>query len=323
MSAREPHPSRGGSRAAIAPVVRRRAAVLLAAIAGLSPPVQAAVETLTVTTPRQFGYVIGDRIEHTVSLVLRPGFELDPASIPAPGRATRWLSLNEAVLGGEVRDGASRHVIRFLYQVVNAAPSVVGAGTPTVSLRVFGPEDDLPVVVPAWGFTIGPIIEPVERPPGTLPNLRPALPPAPIPTTERTARVVALGLLAAGLVMLVAWGHLRERFGRAARGPFNQACRRIERRMRSPHAAGAYRDALVEVHAAFNATAGRAVFAHDLARFFAEHPRFGPLREPVEALFAESSELFYRVDGSPAAKVQSLAALHGLCRACRDVERRR
>ena len=315
-------------RSGVAPMttagVRRSLAVVwLGTIASLSPPAQAAVETLTVTTPRQFGYVIGDRIEHRVLLVLRPGFELDPASIPEPGRTGRWLALNEAVLEGKARGGASRHTIRLRYQVVNAAQSVIGAGTPPVSLRILGPEGDLPVVVPAWGFTIGPIVAPEERPPGSLPDLRPALPPPPIPTTARTARVVALGLLATGLLVLAARPYLRGWLGRSAPGPFDHACRRVERRMRNRQAPAVYADTLVEIHSAFNATAGRAVFEHDLARFFVEHPRFEPLRAPIRALFAESGRLFYGKGEAPLPDAQDLDRLRALCRACRDVERGR
>ena len=303
---------------------RGMAAAWLGMIASLSPPVPAAVETLTVATPRQFGYTIGDPIEHRVLLVLHPGFELDPASVPEPGRIGRWLALNEAGIEGKAEGDAFRHTIRLRYQIVNAAPNVVGTSTPPVRLRVIGPEGDLPVVIPAWGFTIGPIVAPEERPPGSLPDLRPSLPPPPIPTAARSARVAALGLLAAGLVVLAAWPALRSWFGWSARGPFDQACRRVEHRMRSPRASGLYADALLEVHAAFNATAGRAVFEHDLARFFVEHPRFAPMRAPIEALFAESGALFYASDGAPppAETGQSLERLRALCRACRDLERR-
>ena len=300
-----------------------RALALLAMVTSVSPPARAVVESLTVTTPRPFGYVIGDVIEHRVSLVLRPGFELDPASVPETGRTGRWLSLNEAVLDGDAGDGKSHHTIRLRYQVVNAAPSVIGAGTAPISLRILGPEGDLPVVVPAWGFTIGPIVTPEERVPGRLPDLRSALPPPPIPTTERTARVAALGLLAAGLLVLAAGRYLRGRFGRSGPGPFDLACRRVERRMKNPQAPGAYAGALVEVHSAFNATTGRAVFGYDLARFFVEHPRFESLRTPIEALFAESAALFYASDGDPPSGGGSLDHLRDLCRACRDVERSR
>ena len=310
-------------------VRRSLAAVLLGAL--VSPLVEAAVEALTVTTPRPFGYTIGDTIEHQVSLILHAGFELDSASIPEPGRASRWLTLDEAVLEGDARNGTSRYSIRLRYQVVNAASGVIGAGTPPVSLRILGPEDDFPVIIPSWGFTIGPIVTPEDRSPGRLPDLRPVLPPPPIPTEARTTRIAAVGLLALVLIVLVARQHLAGRFGAHSPAHFGRAYRRIERRTRGPESSGSYADALMEMHAAFNATAGRAVFEHDLARFFAEYPRFEPLRARIEALFAESGRLFYGRDrDSPTgarpldqSSDRGLDRLRDLCRACRDAERRR
>ena len=276
-----------------------------------------------MTTPRTFGYVIGDMIEHRISLVLGAGFELDPASIPEPGRASRWLSLNEASHEGESRDGRSRHAIMLRFQVVNAPHDVVGTGTPPMSLRILGPEDDFPVVIPAWGFTIGPIVTPEERSPGRLPDLRPALSPAPIPTAARTVRIAALGIVALVLTALLLRTHLTGRFGRRARGHFDRAYRRIRRRTGGSQPSRAYADALVEMHAAFNATAGRAVFEHDLARFFVEHPRFEPLRVPIGALFAESGAHFFGGGAAADSDGLSLGRVRDLCRACRDVERSR
>ena len=267
--------------------------------------------------------MIGDTFEHELLLVLGSGFELDPASIPEPGRVGRWLSLNETLHEGESRGGTSRHTIRLRFQVVNAAQSVIGAGTPPMRLRILGPEDDFPVVVPAWGFTLGPILAPEERPLGQVPDLRPALPPAPIPTTARTLRVTALGVLAAGLLVLIARALLAGRFGRRAGGHFERAYRRLRRRTRGPQPSGAYAEALVEIHAAFNATAGRAVFGHDLARFFAEHPRFEPLAARIESLFAESGALFYGGGGESPSGDRGVERLRDLCRACRDAERGR
>ena len=77
------------------------------------------------------------------------------------------------------------------------------------------------------------------------------------------------------------------------------------------------------MHAAFNATAGRAVFEHDLARFFAEHPRFEPLRNSIEAFFADSARRLYGRDPDAPDAGPDLDRLRDLCRACRDAERRR
>ena len=297
------------------------AAVLAGWLLTVSPTANAAVEHLSVKTPRSFGYVLGDTIEHEVSLALDPGFELDIQSIPEPGRVSRWLSLNDVTHEGRNRDGTSRHTIRLRFQVVNAAQSVIGAGTPPLSLRIVGPEDDFPVVVPGWAFTISPMLTPENRTPGRLPDLRPALLPEPASTTMRTARVTALGVLVLGLVALIARRHLAGQFGMRTHGHFERAYRRIQHRKRGPEAPAAYADALVEMHTAFNATAGRAVFGHDLERFFLEHPRFKPLREPISALFAESGAVFYGGGPGSTADSRSLDGVRDLCRACRDVER--
>ena len=299
------------------------AGTLLVVVAGTSPLAGAAVETLDVTTPRPFGYVIGDTIEHQVSLVLDPGFELDPDSIPQPGRVGRWLALNESALESDERNGTTRHSIRLRYQIVNVATSVIGAGTPPLSLRVLGPEGDLPVVVPSWGFTFGPVVVPEERTAGRLPNLRPALPPPPFETDARTIRVAALGLLALVLIVPIVRERLAGRFAARPGRHFDRAWRRLRRRQSDSNPAEVAAEALVEVHAAFNATAGRAVFEHDLARFFVEHPRFEPVRTPIETFFAESGKLLYGSDEVAHRSGPGLDRLRDLCRACREVERKR
>lgn len=302
---------------------RSLAGPLLVAAAGVSPLAGAAVEKLEMTTPRPFGYVIGDTIEHHVSLVLDPGFELDPDSIPEPGRVSRWLALNESALESDERNGTTRHSIRLRYQIVNAATSVIGAGTPPLSLRILGPEGDLPVVIPSWGFTFGPVVPPEERTAGRLPNLRPALPPPPFETDARAMRVAALGLLALGLIVLIVRERLAGRFAARPGRHFDRAWRRLRRRQRSSNPDEVVAEALVEMHAAFNATAGRAVFEHDLARFFVEHPRFEPVRTPIETFFAESGKLLYGRSEAAHGSGPDLDRLRDLCRACRDVERNR
>ena len=299
------------------------AGALLVASASMVQVAEAAVEQLGMTAPRPFGYVIGDTIEHDISLVLDAGFGLDPDSLPKPGRAGRWLTLNESVLKSDERNGTTRHSIRLRYQIVNAATSVIGAGTPPLSLRIIGPDGDLPVVVPAWSFTFGPVVTPENRTVGHPPNLRPALLPTPFDTDMRTVRVAAFGLLALALVVLVVRERLAGRFATRSERHFDRAYRRLQRGSSGRNPADAFAVALVEVHAAFNATAGRAVFEHDLARFFVEHPRFEFARTGIEEFFAESGRLLYGAGGDAPANVPHLGRLRDLCRTCRVLERRR
>ena len=252
-----------------------------------------------------------------------PGSSSTPIPSPRPGAPAAGWPLNESVLESDGRIGTTRHSIRLRYQIVNAARGVIGAGTPPLSLRILGPEGDLPVIIPPWGFTFGPIVTPENRTAGRVPDLRPALPPPPFDTDVGTVRATALGILALGLVALIVRERLTRRFAAPSGRHFDRAWRRLRRRPSGSDASGAFTEALVEVHTAFNATAGRAVFEHDLARFFVEHPRFEPVRAPTEAFFAESGKLLYGCHEHPSHGAGSLDRLRDLCRACRDLERNR
>lgn len=296
--------------------------LMLALLVATTTPVRGdvAVQRLDLDTPRTFGYTIGDRIEHVVTLELHPAFELDERTLPERGRITRWLTLHESAIENSARRDGVRHVVRLRYQVVNAADRVIGTGTPPHSLRVLGPDGSFPVVIPAWGFTIGPIIAPQERAEGGPPMLQPAAPPPPVPIAAHAARVAGLAGVAVALLAMLAWRHLGPGRWRANRGHFARACRRLEARFGEVDPLGAYRGALADLHTAFNATAGRAVFEHDLARFFAEHPVFEPLRASIEALYAESRRVFYAERFEPPGRA-GLELLRDLGRACREVER--
>ena len=301
------------------------AGTLLVVVAGTSPLAGAAVETLEMTTPRPFGYVIGDTIEHHISLVLDPGFELDPDSIPEPGRVGRWLALNESALESDERNGTTRHSIRLRYQIVNAATSVIGAGTPPLSLRILGPEGDLPVVIPSWGFTFGPVVTHEDRIAGRPPNLRPALPPPPFETDGRTVRVAALGLLALVLIVLIVRERLAGRLaarppadtstapgavsgaGRKASNPADAFTRRPWSRCtpRSTPPPGA-RCSSMTSRASSSSTRASSRYGHPSRR--SSRNRESCSTDPTKPLEAPGP---------------SLDRLRDLCRACRDVERKR
>ena len=84
-----------------------------------------------------------------------------------------------------------------------------------------------------------------------------------------------------------------------------------------------YAQALIDVHTAFNGTAGRAVFEHELEGFFTDHPRFAAVRRPIESLFAESRRVFYAIESADLGDTPPLGPLRDLCHACRNLERAR
>jgi len=130
-------------------------------------------------------------------------------------------------------------------------------------------------------------------------------------------------IFALALLVPILRDTLARRRGAPTARHFDRAYRRLRRRAKGPPSPRIPAEALIEVHAAFNATAGRAVFEHDLARFFVEHPRFEPLRASIEAFFAESGRVLYGRDRGAPDTHPDLDRLRELCRACRDAERRR
>ena len=71
------------------------------------------------------------------------------------------------------------------------------------------------------------------------------------------------------------------------------------------------------LHRAFDATAGRRMFADDLDEFLARHPQFGPLRARIGAFFAESRTAFF----GPAAELPDAASCRSLCNDLARAER--
>lgn len=279
------------------------------------------VRNQQVTTPREFGYAIGDQVVMRVDFELARDWRLDRDALPKPGRITRWLALNRVGVSRGLGWSWVPHTVSLVYQVVNTPDGVLGVGTPPWSLRVLGAHDDLPVIVPAWGFTIAPITASSERPEGALPPLRPPLPPPALDTRASLARVALAAAGALAVALWLAYLHLMLPFVSRTRGPFARACREIARIRRRENEDVAYQAALAAVHRAFNATAGRVVFEHELDGFFREHPRFETLRKPVAHVFECSTAEFFGDGGGTGAARERLEELLELCRACRDRER--
>lgn len=275
--------------------------------------VRGAVESFEIRNPRDFGYAVGDVFEIRVEVALSAPTELDAASLPEAGRVTRWLELAEPELETRGGLGHSTYALRFRYQIVNAALSVSGAGTPPIAIAIVDGSDRVPLVVPSFGFTVMPVVSDEAAVEGATFKLQPPLPPPLAPTAARwwtSGGLVALIALAGAYL---AYLHLALPWLGRVNGPFARALREIGR-------AGADdKRAALSLHRAFDATAGHAVFAGELDRFFAEHPRYEALREEVAAFYAQSRGAFF---GQAAVKGPGAQALGPLCRGLRDLERR-
>ncbi len=292
-------------------------------LCALSPqlPAEPVVKRLEVVTPRAFGYVIGDTLDHRITLELARPYRLDEASLPAAGQLRAGLELRAPVVRvRQVRD-TTRYEILLTYQIFHFAERLQTLAIPPVELRVGKGGPSLPVMVPEWRFSLAPLAPRRIEGSAALPELRPDRPPPAMPVRPHVYRLIALaaGLFTALMYLAHAWWGM-PLLARRNR-PFAHALRDLRRLARKPFSEARYLDALRRLHRAFNQTAGRTLFADNLDLFFVRHPEFASLRASIEGLFMQSRQAFFRPRQSLATDADSLQDLLQLCRRCRALER--
>lgn len=295
--------------------------MLLVALAAPIGAQDASKWHVDIETPEMLGYTIGDLFQHRARLVLADPYRLDENSLPRPRRLNSWLELRRVELDVDRGLRSRAYDLVLTYQILNTRGTVRGIATPPVVLTVFEEDGTFPVVIPPWGFSVLPVTAPEEIPPGSLPALRPSRPPPPMDVDAIELRIALLSaaLLSALAYLLYVNGLVP--FLRRGNEPFARACRRLKRLRHRPFDAPARREAYRHLHAAFNETAGRVVFAGDVDGFIAEKPGFRELRSSIESFYADSRRLFFAGDTGDGAAADGLDPLVHLAERFRDAER--
>lgn len=305
------------------------ARLLAVAVLLATTPAFGQLRSVELYAPRPFGHVIGDTLTLTADIVLDAPFQLDPASLPRPRPLDYWLDLKDVRLRDRgTSDGARRYTLDLTYQTFYAPLEPKRLDIPALPLTAVDGGRRVEFAVPSWSFLMSPLREIVSTGQGASMAPRPDAEPRPIPTAA-TLRglLVALGgaVFALGvLAWQMGWGPS----GRRRSRPFARAARMV-RSVLSPSASSytslasvsAYRTALLMLHRAFDATAGKGVFAEDLPGFFAAHPAFAAAEADVRQLFAASRRLFFGADPVTAARELPPAELVAIARRLRAMER--
>lgn len=299
------------------------ALLLLIGLMSTSVPALAQLRGVDLYAPRPFGYAIGDVIALSAEIALDAPYVLDPASLPPPRALDYWLDLREARLTDHgIVEGVHRYTLDLLYQTFYAPLEPRRMTIPALALSAVDGERRVTVPVPSWPFLMSPLREIVATGPGSAMALRPDIAPRPIPTAG-TVRGLLAALAAALLAfLLLAWQMGWGPFGRRRSRPFARAARAIPAALTGPGAgASAYGGALLALHRAFDATAGKGVFAEDLTGFFEAHPAFRQVEAEVRRLFEVSRQAFFRADPAGAQRDLPPPELVALARRLRAVER--
>lgn len=284
--------------------------LLLAAWALLASPGIAADEPV-IDEPRAYGHMVGDLLTRSAQLNLPAGRRLDPDGLPRPGRVDAWLELHSI----ELRSGAGGSVtLRLTYQVINVGAEVVTTVLPALKLPLLAGTDAAAgeaVELPDWPVHLSPLTAAFAVARGALGEMQPDIAPVREPVQPLLQRLALYGVL----LFLLAGPWLLRRFPPLAfwrrHAPFLAAWRDLAPARRAPQAsAEATRRALTRLHAAFDATAGGAVFEQRLDALYAARPSLRPAAREIDEFFAASSRVFF-AQGAPDAwtpeRVRALA----------------
>lgn len=295
-------------------------AALLLIVVATSAPAQTPKPRVQLLTPRPFGYFIGDVFHHQLLIEMDASYQLQRASLPAPGKIKPWLELRSIDVQEEVEDGVRSYRIGLDYQVFYFPRAALALQMPPMQLVASGNGTTVTFKVPGWEFAISRMHEAAGvrvvdgeaylRPPSLPPRINEAI-------HQRRLIYYGLGLLVLACVAVLMFGWLPVRKGR----PFARGLRALRRlRHGSEDARARYRSGLRALHRAFDATAGWPVFPGRLEPFFEQHPAFEPLEPEIREFFDRSGEEFFN-DPAPACDhAEGLTDLTKLCRRLSDRE---
>ncbi len=283
------------------------------ALTRAAEPELAQLELRTVE-PRSFGIRTGDVVERQVIVDIPSRLKLDENSLPTVGPQGPVLELRSLGRTQQSTPTGTRMTLRLKYQVFAAPVTVRSYELPKLVLRFDGLPRGDELRVETWPLVVSALATEEASPREGLGELRPDIaPPLRGTALERgvlwacAAAAVLLGAYLALVYLGLPWWGRRHR-------PFTQAFRAVQ-----AQAGADGREACRALHAAFNQTAGRTVFAEAVDGFIAQAPRFAGLKDDIQTFFRRSQAAFF-ADAAPA-QLPQREWLLAFARACRDAER--
>jgi mxaA protein len=274
----------------------------------------AANVSVRMLEPRSFGYVVGDVFRREADIFAPDPYRLDRASLPGPGRQTYWLDLKSVDFSEKSVAGGHRYRLTLDYQTFYVPLQPIRLSVPGLTLKFTGGSQSIDAEVPSWSFVAAAIreIAPEKPEEGPVGYMRPdAVPPLIDARRERIVFYAAAAAFLLSLLMLAfhqAWWPFHARPSR----PFTAAARSIKHRAAAGPDRDAYRASLLDLHRAFDASAGRRVLAEDVPMFLAGHEVFAPMSDDIARFFASSRRAFFGNDLRGAANEMPLGDIADL-----------
>jgi mxaA protein len=254
----------------------------------------------------EFAHTVGDLLNQEIDVELKPGYRLDPASLPSPGAVDAATEIRKVEYSEDSDASAAR--IRIQYQLFQGVKEPETIELPAVLLRLQGPDGDREVRIGPLPVSLVPIL-PRGRPEDKI-AVRPAAPPEPHDLAPIWRRFGLGWGLFLGSASYLLWLRGRLPWGSGPPLPFRRAVRELERLGARESAPSKGAEACRLLHRALHDTAGEAVFAAGLEQFLGRHPEFRALRAELEDFFVRSRRILFAAETSAdAADVDFFLAL--------------
>ena len=236
----------------------------------------------TVTNPqRAFGYTLGDVLEQKIALSIDDTVHT-LQSLPAEQRVGRWVTRSAATISDDAQ------WLTIQYQLINAPPDVRVVALPALTLAT---ETQVDINVPAWPFSIAPLLPAVSDTNNLLPAIQ-ADELASIPASEslwRNLLIMAIVLSALLAIWLAWWLWRNWREARAL--PFAHAHHAIRHVARGNDAKN--NEGWLIMHNAFNQSAGRSIVSSTVIELSRNCSWLKPFESEINQFFALSSTRFF------------------------------
>ena len=278
------------------------------------------VRSLKLRAPRNFGYVIGDEIEHEITIIVAKPYYLESEFLPKPGLLTDGLHIRQILIEQHATQQTTKYRIHIRYLLLfgGKQPERI-MSIPAIPFRLYDGRRSASATIPKWTFVYSPLI-PYQTKDEEV-SIRPAVNPPLLDTSIPKTGLWVLASFIAILLAIIAWQKNLLPFLDSGQSPFKQACIDLKQRRTAQPASEGYRNALLDVHRALNQTAGETLFADHLTEFFDRNPEFSRLHASTELFFRISRQSFFEQPEMIDLKQYPVQWLENLCQQFRNIER--
>lgn len=274
-----------------------------------APAMADGARLVQVQWPRSFGYRVGDLVPVEATVELAPGWQPDRDGLPEVGRGNGTFELRRREFRADAACSGCRRLL-LEWQLLKSVRVPSALSLPRVALRFRSAEQVAEVDLPEFAVSAAPLQDWLTRR-DWMETMGPSVAATPFDAAAAAGR--ALAWLAAAVTLALLWAYGSGRIAAPRSRPFARGWRQARRLPRDAPA----REALRIMHRSFDDSAGYAVFADNLDRYFDQRPQFRELAAEARTLFAASREVFF----GDAAQAPATAAIERLLRRLRDRER--